>query len=62
MYFNTLSSIPKNSIINDNLWWRVREIAEKTGIVESKYRKYEVHWYEYEGKQYESKIKGIKVK
>lgn len=33
--------------------WRWQK---KTGIIESKYRRYEVHWYEYDGKQYGRKI------
>lgn len=35
---------------------------KKTGTVESSYRFYEVHWYEYNGKQYEGKLKGLREK
>ena len=35
---------------------------KKTGTVESSYRLYEVHWYEYNGKQYEGKLKRVKEK
>lgn len=33
---------------------------KKGGIIETPYRKYDVHWYEYNNKQYESKLKGLK--
>nr|DAM07021.1 MAG TPA: minor capsid protein [Caudoviricetes sp.] len=35
---------------------------KKTGTVESSYRLYEVHWYEYNGKQYRAKLKRVKEK
>jgi len=35
---------------------------KKTGTVESSYGLYEVHWYEYNGKQYRAKLKGLKEK
>lgn len=48
-----LSAYYNNS---ENLW------QKKTGIVESKYGNYEIHWYEYSGTQYEAKLKGYKEK
>ena len=33
---------------------------KKAGTCTSKYRKYEIHWYEYAGKQYDTKLKGFK--
>lgn len=35
---------------------------KKTGIAESKYGNYEIHWYENNGIQYEAKLKGYKEK
>ena len=35
---------------------------KKGGIIESKYHTYDVHWYEYDGKQFEAKLKGAKKK
>lgn len=35
---------------------------KKGGIIESEYFRYDTHWYEYEGTQYETKIKGVKKK
>ncbi len=35
---------------------------KKTGTVESNYRLYEIHWYEYNGKQYKIKLKRVKEK
>jgi len=35
---------------------------KKTGVSESKYGKYEIHWYEHNGVQYEAKLKGYKEK
>ncbi len=40
-------------------YWRWQK---KTGTVESKYGKYEVHWYEYNGLQYEEKLKSWREK
>ena len=48
-----LSAYYNNS---ENLW------QKKTGIAESKYGNYEIHWYEYNGTQYEAKLKGYKEK
>lgn len=33
---------------------------KKGGIIRTDYFQYDVHWYEYDGKQYESKTKGVK--
>lgn len=33
---------------------------KKAGVCRSKYKKYEIHWYEYDGKQYYVKLKGVK--
>lgn len=35
---------------------------KKTGISESKYGNYEIHWYENDSIQYEAKLKGYKDK
>ena len=35
---------------------------KKTGVCNSQYGKYEIHWYEYNGKQYNIKLKGYKEK
>ena len=35
---------------------------KKTGIIESEYNTYEVHWYEYDKKQYDPKVKRVKRK
>ena len=35
---------------------------KKGGIIDAKYNKYDIHWYEYEGQQYEQKVKGWKKK
>lgn len=35
---------------------------KKTGIIESEYNTYEVHWYEYDKKQYDPKVKRVKSK
>lgn len=35
---------------------------KKTGTVESGYRLYEIHWYEYNGKHYRAKLKMVKEK
>lgn len=35
---------------------------KKTGTIHSKYGTYEIHWYEYNGKQYEAKLKRYKDK
>ena len=35
---------------------------KKGGIIESKHSYYDAHWYEYEGKMYEEKVKGVKKK
>ena len=37
-----------------------RKWQKKTGVVKSKYKSYEMHWYEYDGKQYEIKSKKVK--
>lgn len=35
---------------------------KKGGIIRTDNREYDVHWYEYEGKQFKAKIKGVKKK
>lgn len=35
---------------------------KKGGIIETNYRRYDVHWYELNGVHYEEKIKGVKTK
>lgn len=37
-------------------------MGKKTGIIESEYNTYEVHWYEYDKKQYDPKVKRVKRK
>lgn len=49
------SSLLASEFGGDDWKWQ-----KKTGIVVSKYNDYEVHWYEYDGKQYTPKLKGRK--
>lgn len=56
---DTLRSAKELSKRHGGYHWKWQK---KTGTVESNYRLYEVHWYEYNGKQYEGKLKGVKEK
>lgn len=36
--------------------------VKKGGIIETEYRRYDIHWYEFNGVHYREKVKGVKAK
>lgn len=48
--------------LENNYGGHYTQWQKKAGIAESSYGKYEIHWYECDGKQYQAKLKGYKEK
>lgn len=58
--YGTATNIRAASSLSERYGGQDWKWEKKGGIIESAYNRYDVHWYEYDGKQYDAKIKGMK--